>query len=201
MHVDAARTGDCPERERKQARQTPAARHGRLRMRSYRRPLFLAWRPCARCGRRGATRALHLKVASSKRMARLDRRQAPRQRLAGVDSAGERSGFQCKTPSWNISQPATALSIRQTVSQNPREFFPQNGLFSSFSMFLRIRGRGRLDSFCRWASGKPVSCQAKTVAKKPPSYRAMQIPVWDAYRSLLPPAAAWRSARPLRPGC
>jgi hypothetical protein len=43
-------------------------------------------------------------------------------------------------PQWNINQPATALSITQTVSQNPRECFSQTGLFSSFPMFLRIRG-------------------------------------------------------------
>lgn len=53
--------------------------------------------------------------------------------------------------SWNINQPATALSVRQTVSQNPREFFPQiGGLFSSFSMSLRIRGRAAAGSSVCW---------------------------------------------------
>jgi len=40
---------------------------------------------------------------------------------------------------WNISQPANALSTRQTVSQNPREFFSQAGLFLSFPMFSCTR--------------------------------------------------------------
>lgn len=82
-------------------------------------------------------------------------RAAPHQRAPGFGGRQGRINLwqwsrqlvswpQCKMPSWNINQPAAALSSRQTASQNPREFFSHTGLFSLFSVFFTTgKGGGR----------------------------------------------------------
>lgn len=150
--------------------------------------LALTWRrlcqggPCMNRARRrlwtGEESRMHESRSPAGRMASPGRRS--------VWSGAEAPGInQCRTFSWNISQPATALSARQKVSQNPREFFPQTrGFFSSFSMVLSIRGRagGSVDGPGQ-ASIVPSErgCERSVkVTRHPGCQTGIQIAVWPA---------------------
>lgn len=96
---------------------------------------------------------------------------------------------------WNITQPASALIARQTRIQNPREFFPQNGLFLSFSMFPCIRN-GQLNR-CWGPSTEASIVPNGSAGTRPACASRSRTWICDRHRDL---SRVWASSHPPWPG-